>query len=316
MAETRTIQFIGGHEGKVLTWYLDPTHTPTIGYGATWASAVFRDWFLKTFGRKMRKGDTITETQALEVLKLMVETEYEPPVKAAMPNAKPQVKAASTSMVYNAGPGSLSWKWAKAFARGDIQEGARLLRTTATTSKGKKLPGLVRRRNEEADIAALNKWPAWLGTINPSPTEAPASYISLEDRKQAQLWLKKLGYYKGAIDGIAGGLTIDAARRFQRDHGTLKVDGIIGKATLSALQRASDLQSKGIQWGTGGAGTIGTGIAEGATGASDAVTPATGIDTSWLEPLLIWGGVAILIVGAVYLAWRYQDEINTLVRRL
>ena len=77
---TRNVNFIGGHEGFVSTWYLDPVHVPTIGYGFTWSSAVFRDWWMQKHGRKMQKGDTISQTDAHQVLLGMIAHEYAPPV--------------------------------------------------------------------------------------------------------------------------------------------------------------------------------------------------------------------------------------------
>ncbi len=46
--------------------------------------------------------------------------------------------------------------------------------------------------------------------------------------------LKDGGYYNGNVDGIYGTATKNAVERFQGDRG-LKVDGIAGKNTLSAL---------------------------------------------------------------------------------
>lgn len=46
--------------------------------------------------------------------------------------------------------------------------------------------------------------------------------------------LKERGYYTGSIDGIFGTATKKAVEQFQRDN-NLKVDGIAGKQTLSAL---------------------------------------------------------------------------------
>lgn len=315
MASARIIQFIGGHEGKVLTYYLDPVHVPTIGYGFTWSSKIFQDWWMAHYGRRLKKGDTMTEAQALEVLKLVVEKEAEPPVQAKFPNAVAWIKEAATSMVYNAGKGSLAWNWATQIRQGNIKEGCALWRTTATTAKGKKLPGLVRRRQEEADIAEFNKWPAWMGDVSTyvpaSQIEAPATHITVEDVKQAQQWLNSLGYNAGAIDGVPGPQTTTAVKMFQQEHGTLKVDGIIGPATLSALQRAVEAKKKiGAAVGTGGTITAG-GVADSATNADQAVDAP-----DWLDGLLIWGGVAIIVVVVVYLAWRYKDEINALLRRL
>ena len=49
-----------------------------------------------------------------------------------------------------------------------------------------------------------------------------------------QTKLKRWGYYKGSIDGIFGSQTLKAVRYFQSRNG-LKVDGIVGPATLKAL---------------------------------------------------------------------------------
>lgn len=315
MADAKTVQFIGGHEGRVLTWYLDPTGTPTIGYGFTWASSVFRDWFTQQFGRKMRRGDTLTEAQALDVLRLMIDREYEPAVLQALPQAKPRVTGPATSMVFNCGTGALGWKWAQALKRGDLKEGCRLWRVTGTTSKGKSLPGLVRRRREEADIAEFGRWPDWMSGAAPSAGTAPATHVTTEDIKQAQVWLEKLGYSPGPADGITGQRTTEAVKRFQRDHRTLKVDGIIGPATLSALQRTMDLQAGLGRVVAGGAVVAGSGAAEQTTDATGAI-PWQGLELGWVGPALVWGGLAIVVVGLVWLAWRYQDEINALLRRL
>ncbi|WP_457624923.1 peptidoglycan-binding domain-containing protein [Persephonella sp.] len=46
--------------------------------------------------------------------------------------------------------------------------------------------------------------------------------------------LKELGYYTGPIDGIFGGGTLSAVKKFQKNK-NLKVDGIVGKETWKAL---------------------------------------------------------------------------------
>ncbi|WP_108398800.1 glycoside hydrolase family protein [Devosia submarina] len=313
MLTTRIVRFIGGHEGFVSTMYLDPTGTPTIGYGFTWGSRVFREWWTAKYGRKMRKGDTIGQNEAYEVLLKVLDAEYLPPVEAKMPTAPINVKEPALSVVFNAGAGALAWKWAAACARGDYKGAANLWRNTATTSKGKRLPGLVRRRNEEADIAAFDKWPTWMGTA--VADVPPETHVDEVDVKQAQLWLNDLGYQLGRADGIPGPRTVLAARRFQQDHGTLKVDGIIGPATLAALQRAIDLKRKAAQVAAGGTVTAGAGAAEGATGAADHVPTPVG-DAGWLGDLLLWGGLAILVLGLAYLAWRYRDELTAALRKL
>ena len=67
----------------------------------------------------------------------------------------------------------------------------------------------------------------------------PASALSQmgsrgDEVRLIQEKLSALGYYSGNIDGIFGSGTKNAVTRFQQDNG-LKVDGIAGKQTLSAL---------------------------------------------------------------------------------
>lgn len=52
--------------------------------------------------------------------------------------------------------------------------------------------------------------------------------------RQIQQRLKNWGYYSGGVDGIYGAKTTEAVKWFQRKN-KLTVDGVAGKATLSAL---------------------------------------------------------------------------------
>ncbi len=63
-----------------------------------------------------------------------------------------------------------------------------------------------------------------------------------EEVRQIQTRLKDWGYYTGSIDGIYGTQTQTAVRYFQQRNG-LMVDGIAGKATLSALGISSNAVS-------------------------------------------------------------------------
>jgi peptidoglycan hydrolase-like protein with peptidoglycan-binding domain len=56
---------------------------------------------------------------------------------------------------------------------------------------------------------------------------------------QVQRSLRDRGYYRGSIDGLDGPETQRAVERFQRDRG-LRVDGVIGQETLSALGLQGD----------------------------------------------------------------------------
>jgi len=54
--------------------------------------------------------------------------------------------------------------------------------------------------------------------------------------KQIQRALKTAGFYQGPIDGKIGPKTKEAILKFQKAEG-LKVDGIVGKRTLAALNK-------------------------------------------------------------------------------
>lgn len=300
------IPFTGGHEGKVLRWYRDPTGTPTIGYGSTWASTVFRQWWLTKHGRKMKPGDRITAEDALHVLRLTIEAEYLPPVvsavHAAKANASPHAIAAATDMAYNCGPRALSWSWFKLLLAGKVKASADRYRVTARTSKGRKLPGLVRRRAEGATILAHNVWPRWLTTPKSGSTAdtakaMPSWRLLAEDVMQGQRWLKQLDYYGGPADGRDSDALRAAVLAFQKQHPQLDDDGILGRATLDQLQRVIDLKRKSAQ--TGAAGGSGA-----AAGAADQVTAVSGYGD-----LILYGGLIFLVIGGAWLAWRYRDEL-------
>lgn len=311
MLTTRIVNFIGGHEKYVSTYYLDPVHTATIGYGFTNGSRVFRDWWMQKHGRPLRKGDTITQAEAHQVLLAILAEEAVPPVDAKLRAvAGNRILEAAYSFVFNCGAGAIEWKWAAALVRGDLVGAAALWRVTGTTAKGKRLPGLVRRRGEEADIAEFDKWPAWVGEA----ATPPESHVDRADIQQAQLWLTSLGYDCGAADGVPGPRTIAATTRFQTDHGALKVDGVIGAATLAALQRAVDLKSKAGKVVAGGGATTVAGGVEKGTGGADIVAPDA--HAGWVGDVLLWGGLAVTAALLLWLAWRYRDEIATVLRKL
>ena len=84
-----------------------------------------------------------------------------------------------------------------------------------------------------------------VGTIVPIASTSQTVYAAVikqgnrgETVKTIQRKLKNWGYYKGAVDGIFGAQTREAVKYFQRKNG-LKVDGIVGDKTLSALGMSS-----------------------------------------------------------------------------
>lgn len=73
--------------------------------------------------------------------------------------------------------------------------------------------------------------------------------------KQRQMNLRFLGYYGGAIDGIAGNGTISAYEEFQRNYG-LAVDGIYGSKTDAKLVEV--IKAEQVKLGVTADGIAGT----------------------------------------------------------
>lgn len=241
------VRFVATHEGFVSKAYRCPAGVITIGYGFTWGSKVFRDWWMARHGRKLRMGDTITRADANTILRALMNEEYGAAVNRKVRPTKQHQWGGATSVAFNAGTGSLDWRWAKALAAGRVSEAARLLRTTAVTANGRRLPGLVRRRREEAELIEHGRYAG--------STAVDASNDRIAERaqiKQYQQWLKDLGYNPGPIDGVRGRQTVAAIKAFQTKHG-LKVDGVVGPATLSTLIREKD-KAVGNKAGGGAAG--------------------------------------------------------------
>lgn len=309
--DARTYPFIGRHEGKVLRAYRCPAGVITIGYGFTMGSKVFAAFWASKAGRALRLGDVITSAEAERLLKTVVDREYLEAVEKGAPEAAANEKGAAASLLYNCGLGAARWKWFAALARGDARLAGALMRTTATTARGRRLPGLVRRRAEEADIMALNRWPAWM------KREPGAAGLEADDLEQGLKWLETLGFLKvrhvndnPAMNRLAPGP--DAIRAavlaFQSQHKQLTADGILGRATLDQLQRVTDLKAKSKSVTAGG------GAAAGA-GAADKAAEAGGVASSGWGEVLVAGGMLLLIAGLLYLAFRYRDELKIALTR-
>lgn len=302
--------FIAAHEGIVLRAYRDPVGVVTIGTGFTDRSRAFRDYWLKTRGHRLRMGDTIRRDECLNILPAIADEEYGAAVNRAIAPSKQHHYDGATSMTFNCGPGAVKWRWAKALAAGRVGEAAALLRKTATTARGRRLAGLVRRRREEARLIEIADY----GRSAPKAAKPARRFavwsipLDLADKTAALRALQALGYGKTANDA-ADFIPADEVRRFQRDHG-LAVDGIIGPATLAKIQRLTDIGDAGKT--AGGSGAAGGAAA----GAGTQVPAETGIDGAWL----LWGGLALGALAAgvfVFLAWRrgWFAEIAAIIRK-
>jgi len=231
--------FLRLHEGFVDHWYLDPVNVPTIGIGFTWRSVSFRDWWAKNKpGQAFAKGAKMTREEADAALIYICAREYGKAVNdfLAPHKVRQHVFDGMTSPAYNLGTGSLKWKWAAAVRNMDLREAAARLRNTGTTAKGRKLPGLVRRRKEEADLLQNGNYgsAAALTDLDPMADgmlvrgERGAAVADLQNK------LAAAKFYTGTVDGIFGYGTEAAVLEFQRHKG-LNADGYAGPKTLAAL---------------------------------------------------------------------------------
>lgn len=293
-------RFIARHEspgGKAVSRaYRCPAGVITIGHGFTMRSRVFAAYWRAKHGRALQMGDTITQGEADSLLPRVFDEEYGAAVNARIKPARQHHYDGAGSTAFNCGPGALNWKWAKALAAGNVAEAARLLRTTAVTANGRKLAGLVRRRDEEAQLIETGKY----SLTGPANEPAAVSQTAAEI-KEYQRQLATLGYYKGNIDGLGGPKTTAAVRAFQGDHG-LKVDGVVGPATRATLIRALDTK-RGSQ-ATGGAGAAG---GAGGAGTVDTLDP-TQVDS--IMPVLMWGAAAAIVIVIIVLAIKYRGVLT------
>lgn len=294
------VRFIAGHEspgGKAVTRaYRCPAGVITIGHGFTMGSKVFAAYWRASRGRALQMGDTMTQAEADMILERLINEEYGKAVATKVRPAKQHHFDGASSTAFNCGPGALGWKWALALADGKVSEAARLLRTTAVTANGRRLAGLVRRRDEEANLLEHGRY-----TLVGPAKQPTAVSQTVEEIREYQQQLIALGYDVGAAgaDGVAGAATIAAVRAFQQAH-DLVVDGVVGTATRATLIRALDAKRGGQA--AGGAGTGGGIIGGGAEIANQPVDAAMSA--------LTWGVGLAVAVGVIILVIKYRGVIT------
>lgn len=292
---TQGIEFIRLKEspgGRTVTKaYRCPANVITIGDGFTMGSKIFAAYWREKHGRGLRMGDTITQAEADEILWNVAKHEFGAAVARAIKPRKQHHYDASTSMCFNCGPGAVKWRWAKALAEGEIERAAELLRVTAVTANGRKLRGLVRRRQEEARLIESGIYHA-----------GPTPVADRMETREYQEMLKALGYDVGPIDGIAGRKTNAAVRAFQADRDLL-VDGVVGPATRATLVRALD--EKDSAKATAGGGAVG-----GAGGGGSEVIATDAAEIALTADALIAAGVGALVIGGLIFAgyWLYRNR--------
>jgi len=280
------IEFLERHEGVVLKAYRDPVGILTIGAGLTKASGVIDP----------RPGMQITKKEASRLLALALGQNYEPRVRKAMPSANQQEFDGAVSFDWNTGAIHKA-SWVRSW-RADDWLGVKARLARWKKGGGRVLPGLVRRRAEEYDVMRHGNYGVRVVAKVPNPKSTMASWalpVNAEEIVGIRGGFNALGYPPGE-DGR--GVRKAAVMQFQKDH-DLTTDGIIGRATLSTLQRMLNARQRAKETAQGAAvGAGGTGAAQ----AAGALTEA--------QLWLIGGGVlAVALLAVGYLAWTYRDAV-------
>lgn len=208
--------FVASHEGFVSRTYLCPAGMRTIGYGFTMGSRVFSAYWQQKHGRGIQMGDTMSRAEADTLLPRVFDEEYGAAVNRQIAPRIQHHYDGAGSVTFNCGPGALAWQWAQMLKTGRIADAAHRLRSTAVTANGRRLAGLVRRRDEEATLIETGRY-----------TGGSAASVSTGSSaiREYQQQLATLGYDVGPVDGIAGPRTLAAVRAFQTKKGL--VVGII-----------------------------------------------------------------------------------------
>lgn len=278
-------------EGEVLRAYRCPAGRWTIGVGLTAASGVVVP----------KSGMVITKEESQRLLQRALQLNYEPAVEKAM--GKPRQAEFDAGVGFHFNTGAIARAtWVKLWRKGGAPWGdIRRALLAWNRGGGKVLPGLTSRRKREFDMLKDGTYPGVVSAPQaPRPANEARFVVPMEPMEIAAVRdsLVKLGYpaghYKAAVAETA-------VRAFQRDHG-LTDDGIVGRATLSTLQRMIDARSKA-------APAVALPAAAGAGTATGADQTLTGIPYS--GEILI--GLSLIYV--LYLGFSYRDAIAAKVQR-
>lgn len=289
--------FLVRHEGFVSRAYSCPAGVLTIGSGFTMRSKTARAYWIETRGRKLRRGDTITRAENAKLLKMAV-NEYGKPADRAMPGAKQHEYEAGLSYTFNCGPGAAKDKWFRLFQAGAKRDAAARLKTSRCTARGKPLRGLRIRRGHEAKLLLHADYGRG-GRKAHRKTKA-AARKPVHELMEYQTKLLALGYEPGPADGWMGPRTASAVLAFQKKHPDLKDDGVLGKATIIAIDRAIKARQAGKDAAKTGAG------AAVIVGGGAVVQQVQG----GVSPFVLYAIGGVLIAAVVYAAWKFWPEIE------
>lgn len=275
------------HEGEVLKAYLCPANRWTIGVGLTSASGVI----------KVVPGMIISSEESDRLLTLALQKNYEPGVVRAMPGARQHEFDAGVSFHFNTGAiGKATWvkRWRSKAAAALIKAGL----MAWTKGGGRVLPGLKRRREAEAAMLLEGRYSSARPLVLSKTTRQGSALarwgvaVDGDEIGRIRDGFRKVGYDPGPdTDGVI----MSAAVTFQADH-DLKADGIIGRATLSTLQRRLDAAAKAKP-------AAAAPVAAGAGSATDS------FDALNLPPQAEWLIIGGACLFALWVAWRYRDVV-------
>ncbi len=273
------------HEGVVLKAYRDAVGVWTIGAGLTKHSGAIDP----------RPGMRITEEQSARLTKQALERNYEPRVRKAMPTATQHEFDGAVSFDWNTGAIHKA-SWVKAWAS---LNWLKVRSGLAAWNKGggRVLPGLTRRREAEYQLIRHGKYASQVKVMSKEPfLSANAARITLQlseaEIEQVRGGLFALGFDAGPVEGE---IHAAAVEDFQRKY-YLTVDGIIGRATLSTLQRTIDARGKATVTASAGVATAGV-----------SATDLTGqiADLPYIAEAMLAGAV----IYGLWQAYRYRDVV-------
>jgi len=280
-------------EGEVLKAYRCPAGDLTIGVGLTSASGVI----------KVKPGMVITAEESDRLLTEALQRNYEPQVEVAMATprdtkvTRPAQHEFDGGVLFHFNTGAIGRaSWVKAWKILDWFAVETKLKLW-TKGGGKVLPGLVRRRQAEYELIRSGRYASERAVlpVPASPKEARIT-LPLSRDEISNVWegFRALGFDPGPNFTC---IRVEAVRAFQRKH-DLTVDGVLGRATLSTLQRALDARAKAKP-------TAAVGVVSGGVSVADPPDLAGLEATPWLTEVVAIGA---LLYG-LWLAWRYRDQI-------
>jgi lysozyme len=234
-----------------------------------------------------KAGMTITREEAFAILERDLPG-YERRVETALGSVPQSAFDGGVSFDFNTGAIARA-SWVKAYRGGDRAR-ARQGLLAWTRAGGRRVAGLVRRRDAEAQLIFEGDY----GRIDAGADAGPAETATLQRQ------LATLGFYRGAVDGMAGPLTRAAILAYQKMHPDLVADGIAGPATRASLAR--DLAAR--------AGAVAAAAGMAVAGVAGAVAVP---GEAWIVGIA--AAVLVLAMAGAVLAVRYRAEFRRLFTR-